>query len=114
MPDYLCLIRIPDSGEPPDSGLVDAYLGLIESAQRSGVLLAADPLAHPVEGRVVRVQAGRTVATDGPFSDSVEQIGGFFMLSCADIEEATAWALRIPDATRGSVEIREIMSLNQQ
>jgi hypothetical protein len=59
----------------------------------------------------VRVQAGKTIAADGPFAATKEQLGGFYILDCQDLDEAIELAAKIPAAQEGSVEIRPIMEL---
>ncbi len=57
----------------------------------------------------VRVRDGRTLTTDGPFAETKEQLGGFYLLNCKDLDEAIEAAAKIPGATHGSIEIRPIM-----
>jgi len=57
----------------------------------------------------VRVRNGDTVTTDGPFAETKEQLGGFYLLNCKDLDEAIAYAARIPSAPRGSIEVRPVM-----
>jgi hypothetical protein len=57
----------------------------------------------------VRVRDGETLLTDGPFAETREQLGGYYLLDCADLDEANRWAARIPDAANGAVEVRPVM-----
>ncbi|MEM7117473.1 MAG: YciI family protein, partial [Chloroflexota bacterium] len=57
----------------------------------------------------VRVQNGKTVTTDGPFAETKEQLGGYYLLNCENLDQAIEYAAKIPDAKGGSVEIRPIM-----
>jgi hypothetical protein len=59
----------------------------------------------------VRVRDGKTITTDGPFAETKEILGGFYLLECRDLDEASELAARIPAATRGSIEIRPIWEL---
>ena len=57
----------------------------------------------------VRVRAGETVTTDGPFAETKEQLGGFYLLNCKNLDEAIAYAAKIPSAPSGSIEVRPVM-----
>ncbi len=59
----------------------------------------------------VRVRAGEAETTDGPFAETKEQFGGFYLLECKDLDEALAYAAKIPASKHGSVEVRPIMEL---
>jgi hypothetical protein len=73
--------------------------------------LGAAPL-HPVAAATsVRVRDGRRLVTDGPFAETHEQLGGFFMIEAADLDEAIAVAARIPGARKGTVEVRPVLDL---
>jgi hypothetical protein len=56
----------------------------------------------------VRVRDGKTITSDGPFTETKEQIGGYYLFECKDLDEAISWAARIPSATNGSIEVRPI------
>ena len=70
-------------------------------------------LAPTSEARTVRVRDGKRLTTDGPFAETKEQLGGFFLVEARDIEEAAAMAEKIPGARYGSVEVRPIMVFPQ-
>lgn len=77
----------------------------------SGHFLGANPL-HPVETATsVRVREGRPLVTDGPFAETREQLGGYFLIEAPDLDEAIRIAARIPAARRGTVEIRPVMEI---
>ena len=67
-------------------------------------------LADPATATTVRVRDGKTLITDGPFAETHEQLGGFFLLECKDLDEALRWAEKIPHAKYGSVEVRPLWS----
>jgi hypothetical protein len=76
-----------------------------------GRLLGASPL-HPVATATsVRVRGGKRLITDGPFAETTEQLGGFFLIDAADLDEAIAVAARIPGAKKGTVEVRPVLEL---
>jgi hypothetical protein len=77
----------------------------------NGKFLAANPL-HPVATATsVRVRDGKSIVTDGPFAETREHLGGYFLIDAKDIDEAIGIAARIPGARKGTVEIRPIMEI---
>jgi hypothetical protein len=84
---------------------------LAQDLHSAGRYLAAAPL-HPVSTATsVRVRDARPLVTDGPFAETREQLGGFFMIDADDLDEAIAIAARIPGARKGTVEIRPVMEV---
>jgi hypothetical protein len=77
--------------------------------QTSGVRESGEALLPTTTATTVRVRNGATVTTDGPFAETKEQLGGFYLLNCKDLDEAIAWAAKIPGARTGSIEVRPIM-----
>jgi len=68
---------------------------------------------HPVsKATTVRVREGKRLVTDGPFAETKEQLGGYYLVEAADLDEATAIAERIPSANLGSIEVRPILVMN--
>lgn len=68
---------------------------------------------HPASvATTVRVRGGDVLKTDGPFAETKEQLGGYYLLECADIDEAIEWAAKMPSAAYGSIEIRPVMDLS--
>lgn len=76
-----------------------------------GRFLGADPLQPVDTAKSVRVRSGKRLVTDGPFAETHEQLGGYFLVEANDLEEAIAMAARIPAARRGTVEIRQLVEL---
>ena len=74
------------------------------------MLLDNNGLAPIATATTVRVRDGKTLTTDGPFAETHEQFGGYFMLDCADLDEALGWAAKISHAKYGSVEVRPLWS----
>ncbi|MGZ6255734.1 MAG: YciI family protein [Candidatus Limnocylindria bacterium] len=93
---------------------LEAYATLHEELAASGELLAAEALADPSQAKRISVRDGRTIATDGPFAEVKEQLGGFFLIQCEDLDRAMAIAARVPEATLGLVEVRPIMTYSGQ
>ena len=88
--------------------LFKTWQTLLKEAQDAGVLLSNTGLSPVTNATTVRVRAGQTLCTDGPFAETHEQLGGFFLLECKDLDEAIHWAAKIPHAEYGSVEIRPL------
>jgi hypothetical protein len=111
---YLLTIYIDESRyatmTPEDSGrLMSDYGEFGRQAQEAGVLLGGEGLQPTATATTVRVRDGETLFTDGPFAETREQLGGYYLLDCADLDEATRWAAKIPDARTGAVEVRPVM-----
>ena len=77
----------------------------------AGQYVAAAPLQPTSTATSVRVRGGKHVVTDGPFAETKEQLGGYFLIDATDLEEAIAIAARIPMARRGTVEVRPVVQL---
>jgi len=107
---YLCLVysdeqqlhSLPDS---PEDSECQAYA---ESVAGSGRMLAAEALQPVNSATTVRLRGGQVSITDGPFAETKEQLGGFFMVEAKDLNEALQIAARIPSARTGSIEVRPI------
>jgi hypothetical protein len=92
-------------------GLVDGALGYMEELRRSGHFIVSNALQRARTARVVRVRGGTVTATDGPFAETKEQLGGFFLIEAKDIDEACAVASRFPPARIGTIEVRPVQEL---
>ncbi len=93
------------------SAVAAAHRAVMEEARHRGVFRAADPLQASATATTVRVHDGGTMVTDGPFAETKEQLAGYYILDCENLDEALAWAARIPTACAGRtgcVEIRPI------
>jgi hypothetical protein len=94
---------------PDERGqMTQAYMKLTTELKAGGQWLAGEPLQPTTTATTVRVREGKTVTTDGPFAETREQLGGFYMVEAKDLDEARAIAARIPSATMGSIEVRPI------
>jgi hypothetical protein len=85
------------------------YRQLIQQLDADGKYLAGEELKSAATAKTVRVRDGKPMVTDGPFAETREQVGGFFLIDAKDLDEATAIAGRIPSARMGTVEIRPVM-----
>ncbi|MCW3063069.1 MAG: YCII-related protein [Solirubrobacterales bacterium] len=90
---------------------LSAYVTYTQECQERGVYLGADPLDDPDTGRTVRVREGERLVTDGPYAETREWLGGYFMLDCRNLDEALELAAKCPNALRGSVEVRPIREI---
>ena len=88
------------------------YREFAADASRGGVLAGGDSLHHPSTSTTVRVRDDQALLTDGPFAETKEQISGYFVLDCDDLDEAIAWAGRIPGARHGAIEVRPILDMD--
>src|SRR5216117_680514 len=84
---------------------------LAHQLDAAGQYLAAAPLQATSTATSVRVREGRRFVTDGPFAETREQLGGYFLIDAGDLDEAIAIAARIPMARRGTVEVRPVVEL---
>src|SRR5436305_1319655 len=87
------------------------HQAVIEETGRRGIFCAADPLAPSSTATTVRVTDGAVMLTDGPFAESKEQLAGYYILDCENLDEALEWAAKIPTSCQGApgyVEVRPI------
>lgn len=87
------------------------YIALKEDLTKNGQLLNAAPLQPTPTATTVRVRDGRTATTDGPFAETREQLGGFFLIEARDLDEACEVASRFPPARLGTIEVRPVQEL---
>ena len=88
------------------------HLRLSEQMAEAGVHVASEGLADPGLARRVSVRGGETIASDGPFAEVKEHLAGFYLIDCPTIEEAIAWAAKVPDATYTEVEVRPVLDMS--
>jgi hypothetical protein len=87
-----------------------AWYALLQEANKAGVLVDNNGTAPGSDPTTVRIRDGKSVITDGPFAETHEQFGGYFVFDCKDLDEAIAWAGKIPTVEYGSIEIRPLWS----
>jgi hypothetical protein len=92
------------------TNLMDEYTNLTREWQDKGVMLSGEGLDPSTTATTVRVRGGERLITDGPFAESKEQLGGYYVLDCGSLDEAIALAARIPAARRGCVEVRPVIN----
>ncbi|PWT99492.1 MAG: hypothetical protein C5B51_27085 [Terriglobia bacterium] len=100
----------PDGLTPEeDVRLRAGHRSVMEEAGRKGVLIGAEPLAATSTATTVRMQGGKALVLDGPFAETKEQLAGYYILDCANLDEAIEWAAKIPTECQGNpgcIEIR--------
>jgi hypothetical protein len=101
----------PPVGAPEHEKKIAAVVEFNQKCQADGVLLAYDPLQTTDTAATVRVRDGEATVTDGPFAETAEWLGGYYILDCRDMEEALSYAARCPMAAEGCVEVRPIMEV---
>lgn len=110
MTQYLLSVHmVDDAPEPPPSAIAQAYAdvdALNAELMTAGVWLFAAGLQHPDTAAVVHATTDEVTTTDGPYVEGEEHIGGFWIISVADLDEALAWAARATVACRQPVEVR--------
>jgi hypothetical protein len=88
-----------------------AYGAFTKGIVESGHFKAGDALQSASTATTVRVRGGKQVVTDGPFAETREQLGGYYLVEAKDLDEAVAIAARIPGAEHGSIEVRPVMKM---
>ena len=101
---------VPNTPEEQEAVAPPVWFALMEEMNAAGVLVSNNGLAPISTATTVRFREGKTLITDGPFAETHEQLGGFFLLECKDLDEALRWAEKIPHAKYGSVEVRPLWS----
>ncbi|MEZ4672000.1 MAG: YciI family protein [Anaerolineae bacterium] len=86
------------------------WMALTKELQDAGVLLGNSGLSPVANATSVRVRDSKTLVTDGPFAETHEQLGGYFLVECSDLDEAISWAAKFPNAKYGTVEVRPLWS----
>jgi len=108
---YLLLIGGTDKNappSPPDSTMLQAFMKFSEEARNAGKTVVSERLRPEDEASRVRVKAGQRQVTDGPFAETKEVLGGFYLLECASKEEALEWAKKVPIREGGYVDVRPV------
>ena len=111
--NYLLLIyedekALHEHDEQTRNVLFAEYGQFTNSVRESGHFVSGDALQPTTTATSVRVRDGRTITTDGPFAETKEQLGGFYLITAKDLDEAIAIAARIPSARVGTIEVRPI------
>ncbi len=110
---YLCLIydeekTLAGMSKADSDAFMGEYFAFTESIKKSGHYVGGEALKPVHTATTVRIRAGKTSTTDGPFAETKEQLGGYYLIEAADLNEALQIAAKIPSARTGSVEVRPI------
>ena len=95
--------------EAEQGAVFEEYGVFTEGIVKSGHYRAGEALRPTTDATTVRVRNGKPLLTDGPFAETREQLGGFYLIEARDLDEATAIAARIPTARQGSIEVRPVL-----
>lgn len=111
----LLLYSANDAGPTPGSdehaAEMNEWFAYSNALVEAGAMIGGEPLQGIDTATTVQVRDGKTLSTDGPFAETKEVLGGYYMIDVPDLDAATEWAAKIPLAPYGSVEIRPIMEI---
>jgi hypothetical protein len=104
-----------DSMSPEEADCIrQGHFQVMTETRKRGMLVAVNPLARTANATTVRVENGKPLITDGPFAETKEQLAGYYVLDCKDLDEAIAWAAQIPTScggSHGAIEIRPLKEI---
>ena len=114
---YLCLIydeekKMASMSKAEGDAFMGEYFGFTEGIQKSGHYLGGNALQPVQTATTVRVRNGKVSTTDGPFAETQEQLGGYYLIEAKDLNDAIQVAAKIPSSRIGSIEVRPIMEFN--
>jgi hypothetical protein len=114
--EYMLLIHADPAGlqalrEAERTTSLAAYGAYTEALQKAGVLRAGNRLRNADAATTIRVREGKTEVHNGPFIETREQLGGYYLIDVPDLDTALAWASRCPGASHGAVEVRPVWSM---
>jgi hypothetical protein len=115
---YLCLIyddekRLAGMSKSESDAFMGDYFAFTDGIKQSGHYVAGEALQPVQTATSVRVRNGKVFTTDGPFAETKEQLGGFYMINARDLNEAIQVATRIPSARVGTIEVRPVVEFNR-
>src|SRR3954468_8569570 len=116
---YLCLIYENEKNfetlSPADGeAIMNEYFAFTEGIRRSGQYVAGEALQPTATATTVKVRNGKVSTTDGPFAETKEQLGGFYMIEAKDLNDAIQVAAKIPAARSGSIEVRPLVDFSEE
>jgi hypothetical protein len=115
MPQYMLLIYSPTDVERTPEQLeaeMPKWFSYSEELAASGAMVAGDALQPVDSATTVRVREGETVISDGPFAETKEALGGYYLVDVPDLDAALSWAAKIPNVGYGSVEVRPVVKFD--
>jgi hypothetical protein len=112
---YMALIyNVPGSGPQPGTpefgAFMQGYMDATETYKKDGVFVAGDALHGTEQATSVRIRGGKTETMDGPFAETKEHLGGYYLFDCENLDAALKYAAMIPTAAYGTIEVRPVMS----
>jgi hypothetical protein len=115
MPQYMLLIYTPVDGPPAgtDPEQSAKWFEYTQALQDAGVHVAGEALQPVDSATTVRVRDGETQIIDGPFAETKEFLGGYYILDCPDLDTALGWAAKMPNIHYGTTEVRPVLDLSQ-
>lgn len=113
---YLLLLHSDESGFAALSDAqrhegVAAYAAYTEALRKAGVLVGSDRLQPVSTATTVRIENGKTRVLNGPYAESKEQLGGYYLIDTPDLDGALSWAARCPGASHGTIEVRPVWAM---
>ena len=110
---YMLLIHLDDAPflaatDEQREAMTAPYAAYSEALIKAGAMVSGERLKHAAMSTVVRVRDDKTEVLDGPFADTKEQLGGFYIIEADDMDAAIGWAARCPGASHGAVEVRPV------
>ena len=112
MPQYMLLIYSdPATAPPPEQAQAEMpkWFAYSEELSKAGAMLGGDGLQPVATATTIRVRDDERMLTDGPYAETKEQLGGYYLLECKDLDDALNWAAQIPEARTGAIEVRPVM-----
>ena len=119
---YMFLIYSVENPDGPSTtdiavrGIMEGHRAVLSESAAKGVLRSADPLKPTSTATTVRMRDGSALITDGPFAETKEQLAGYYIIECANLDEAIEWARKIPTGCKGDegcIEIRPIVEIQK-
>src|SRR5436305_15208085 len=112
---YLLLIHDDEAhwGDMPEderNAIYGEYTKFTEDVQNAGILVGANQLQPAGTATVVHVEDGKTLTTDGPFAETKEVLGGYYLIDVETLDEAPEWAAKLPGSSYGTVEVRPVVT----
>ena len=98
-------------GEAEMGQMIAAYTAYSEAVSKAGILVGSDRLRPAAAATTVRVADGKTQVLNGPYAETKEQLGGYYLIDVPDLDAALSWAARCPGASYGSIEVRPIWQM---
>ena len=114
--EYMLLIHADDDAFdklPRDTQMqaLAAYGAYTDALRKAGVLRSSNRLRRAHEATIVKVRDGKTQVQNGPFADTREELGGYYLIDVPNLDEALSWAARCPGAGHGTVEVRPVWQM---